>query len=639
MKQYLKYLPHFALVLGRWLSACAITVSLSVAVNAQEQTSVSKMTIDQCLALSAEKEQAGDLRDASRYLNEVADRYWEEKNYDDAIKYYNRSLEMNRKVFNENGIAGIESNLGMIYFDKGEYEESLVHFQATYKYRYEHNEKASVVSALINMSVVYNKIKRYDDAIKVLEEAASTAREMNNLDQMRSCYGMLAEANTNAGNTDKAVNYLQLYNTVHETLSNRIEERVSQANTQAQLAEANQRLADLELKYKQQEIDERDRILKSKDIMLDNLDFANRELLLNKTKSELLIDNLKISEENAELMRAQAEDQLRNERLKNSVLYAGLGIAILFAVVIFLYSNQKRKINKRLASQNAEIRESRNMILEQKSALENAYVEISQKNEDITHSIDYAEYIQKAFLHSPHEIKQWLPDSFVYTQPCAIVSGDFMWCKHIGHKMLVACVDCTGHGVSGAFMSLIGSNLLTQIVDQGQSEPDQILNTLNIAIFHALRKQESKLHSGMDMALYCIDYEKDELSFAGAKMPLIYIRNGEMYKIPGNISPIGGDWFTSDKDFDSFTKRTIPLDAPTWVYVASDGYASQFSFSGGKKFQSGNFRKLLLEIHQKPMAEQKEILQKTMDNWIRSGDLVDDILVIGAKIDLGAKNI
>ena len=264
--------------------------------------------------------------------------------------------------------------------------------------------------------------------------------------------------------------------------------------------------------------------------------------------------------------------------------------------------------------------------------------EIRQKNEDITRSIDYAEYIQKAFLATPQELLSRLSDSFIYLKPCAIVSGDFFWCKRVDNKLLVACVDCTGHGVPGAFMSLIGSNLLTQITDQGLVSPEQILNVLSMALFHALRKHNSKLHSGMDIAMYCIDYNRKELTFSGAKMPLLYIQNGKMTRISGDVYAIGGDYLLSDDGADiEFRKHVIPLDVPTWVYLASDGYQSQFSYSDKKKFQSKRFQNLLLKIHHKPMQRQGEILRKTMDKWLRIGEQVDDILVIGAKIDLTEK--
>ncbi len=617
---------------GYFLIRSIILLSVSIPNFAQEKTSVNKLSIDQCLTVADEKEKSGDIREATRFINEAADKYWDAKNYDEAVKLYNRSITLNQKISNENGIAGINSNLGLIYFDKGEYEKSLDCFRKTYHYRHSQNEKPAAISALINMSVVLNKTKRYDEAVVVLDEAASTAREMNDLEQMRSCYGMLSETYTKAGNTTKAADYFYLYKTVHETLQRESEKRYREelegANIQMQLAESRRQYADLELRYKQQELNEKEKAL-------GNLDSANRVLLLDKTKAELLADNLKFREENAELMRKKAEAQLQNERLKNYVLFAGLGIALIGACVISFYYVQKRKINKRLEYQNAEIKKHRNKILEQNVALENAYERIRHINEDITQSIDYAEYIQKAFLSTPKDLKMRLPDSFVYMKACAIVSGDFFWCKHVNNKTLVACIDCTGHGVSGAFMSLIGSNLLTQIVDQGLTDPDQILTVLHIALFHALHKQDSKLHSGMDMALYCIDPDRKELTYAGAKIPLVYIRDGILYKISADKHAIGGDYFTYDENIDlTFRKHVIPLDYPICVYLSSDGYQSQLSHLDGKKFQSRRFRNLLLEIHEKPAEEQKNILESVMNEWLNGGEQVDDILVVGTKIDL-----
>ena len=613
-----------------YLVMCLFLMNMNV-IYGQEQA-LSGLTIDECLRLAREKEEADDPREASRFLNEIATRYWEKKEYRAAINYYEQSIELNKRVANYNGIAGIQSNLGLIYFDMGDYDSSLENFRQTYQYRKDHHEKVPEISALINMSVVLNKMDRYDDAVDVLEKASSLAREMNDLYQMRSCYGMLSEAYTKAGNTNKAADYFHLYKTVHETLQKESEKKykadLTEATMQMQLAEAQKRYADLELLYKQRELEEKDRTL-------EGLDSTNRELLQSKSKTELLIENLKKNEEIADLQRIKVETQLDNERMKIQVLIIGLVLFLIIGVVIGFFYWQNRRYGKRLAQQNLLIKESRDKILEQNAKLEDAFIEIQHKNDDITHGINYAAYIQRAFLTTQKDFLRLLPDSFVFTQPCAIVNGDFFWTVRMHNKTIVACADCTGHGVAGAFMSIIGSHLLTQIVNQGITEPDELLSMLHVAIYHALHKSESGLHNGMDIALYAIDMDKKQLEFAGAKMPLVIIQNGELQKFAGDKQAIGGDYFTSDDDTKkTFTKHTISLEVPTYIYVASDGYQSQISFAEGKKFQSKRLYQLLQEIHLKPMTEQKNILKKVIDDWTKCEQQIDDILVIGVKVDL-----
>ena len=601
-----------------------------------QTTTSGNLSVEQYLSFSVEKEKAGDIAEAARLLGEAANKYREAKDYRLAIQHYNRSIEMYRSLGNESSVIGIQNYLGVVYYELGEYDNSLRCFREVYQYQIAHGDKATALTSLLNITAVLDRTRLYDMAIRTLNEAVTIADELNYQVLKRSCYGLLAEIYNKNGNTVLSDDFTNQRRRLHEILIQPEHRKLylaelDQTNKQVLLATVKQRYADLELLFKQQEIAEKNQALK-------NLDSINKALLLSKSKSEKLIGDLKTSEELAEEMRKQTEKQLKTEQLKNYFLYFGLGFVLVIAVIITLNYIQKRYVNKKLANQNAKIIAQRNKILEQKQALENAYNEIRQKNDDITKSIDYAEYIQKAFLTTPEELLSRLPDSFIYMKPCAIVSGDFLWCKRVGSKFLVACVDCTGHGVPGAFMSLIGSNLLSQIVDQGLVSPEQVLNVLNIALYHALHKHESKLHSGMDMAMYCIDYERKELVFSGAKLPLLYVQNDKMTKIQGDINSIGGHYLQIEEDLDIvFRKHVVPLDVPTWVYLSSDGYQSQFSYADKKKFQSKRFQNLLFKIHQKPMPRQREILRKTMDKWLRIGEQVDDILIIGTKIDLTEK--
>ena len=498
--------PH---VIGCFLSLWLVSFYCGAQTTPADEWSQAKYE-----SLVAERVNAGDIIEAVRLLCEVADKCRENKDYNQALQHYNRAIEMVKSEGNEAGIAEIQGRMGVIYYDLGEFETSLKYFREYYQYMKARNEKTAMLTSLLNISVVLDKLKSYDNAIKVLDEALAIADELNNLVLKRSCYGLLSGIHSKTRNADLSSDYLQYRKNLYEILNqpqNRkdCQDKLEQANMQIQLAAVKQQHADLELQQ----------VLYEKNQTLKILDSINKALLLSKSKSEKLIDNLKNSEETAEIMREQAEAQLKTVQLKTYYLYVGLGFVLVVAFIIYFSYIQKRLVNKKLAHQNAEIKMHRNKILEQNAALENAYNEIRQKNEDITRSIDYAEYIQKAFLATPQELLSRLPDSFIYMKPCAIVSGDFFWCKRIDNKLLVACADCTGHGVPGAFMSLISSNLLTQIADQGLVSPEQILNVLSMALYHALRKHNSKLHSGLDIAMYCIDYERKELTFSGAKMP------------------------------------------------------------------------------------------------------------------------
>jgi len=215
------------------------------------------------------------------------------------------------------------------------------------------------------------------------------------------------------------------------------------------------------------------------------------------------------------------------------------------------------------------------------------------------------------------------------------VSGDFYWFKEIKNgasekDFAFAAVDCTGHGVPGAFMSMIGMNALNSITSKGITNPDQILNSLHTEIRTALHQEETGNNDGMDVALCVFRKQKNVLEFSGAKNPLVYIQNNELTQIKGDIHPIGGSKSIPDM---AFKKHKITLDKPTTVYLFSDGYRDQFGGKDNTKFMSKKFTRLLLEIHNLPMEKQKELLDIAIEEWKGKNVQTDDILVMGVKLE------
>ncbi len=263
---------------------------------------------------------------------------------------------------------------------------------------------------------------------------------------------------------------------------------------------------------------------------------------------------------------------------------------------------------------------------------------IEEKNTSIVDSINYAQRIQTASLPSHERIASKLDNFFILFLPRDIVSGDFYWfevqrdMETDSEKILFTAIDCTGHGVPGAFVSLIGKNVLDQIVRLEQElSPDVILNRLHTEINRSLNQQESKNRDGMDVTFCSIDLENKKLEFSGAKNPLVKIKIGateaEVFK--GGRSSIGGV-MTKHQPFE---KVEISLEEEACYYMFSDGYQDQFGGPKGRKFMKKRLRELLIEIHQKPMATQKEILQNTLNEWMAGSEpQVDDILVIGMRL-------
>jgi ligand-binding sensor domain-containing protein/serine phosphatase RsbU (regulator of sigma subunit) len=288
-----------------------------------------------------------------------------------------------------------------------------------------------------------------------------------------------------------------------------------------------------------------------------------------------------------------------------------------------------------LASVYAFIKYRTRRIEQEKKVLEAKVEErthqLAEKNRDITSSIQYAKRIQQAILPPLEEIKQVLPESFVLYMPKDIVSGDFYWFGEHGNKTIIVVADCTGHGVPGALMSMIGHNLLNQIVlEKGITKPATILNNLSTMVQTALKQGVSTIDTtdGMDVALCCFDKGTGEIEYAGANRPLIIAGNGELKKIDPDKMPIGGTQIDHTR---SFTNHSHKLKDGEVIYMFSDGYADQFGGDKGKKFMMKRFLEMLEEIKNRPVAEQEEHLQNAIISWRGDHEQVDDILVIGIR--------
>ena len=287
---------------------------------------------------------------------------------------------------------------------------------------------------------------------------------------------------------------------------------------------------------------------------------------------------------------------------------------------------------------NEQILESK--VIERTEEVVRQKEEIGKQNEKlevlykhVTDSIRYAKRLQDAILPPDNYIKQVLPNSFVLFKPKDIVSGDFYWISQKNNKTIFAAIDCTGHGVPGAFMSIVGHNLLKHVLNNTPHvEPASILDEVNKGVAETLHQgiDETSTKDGMDIAMCAIDYDTLELQFAGAFNPLYLLRDGALQQIKANKFPIG---FFVDEDKKKFTNHKIQLIKGDCIYIFSDGYADQFGGPNGKKFMVKKFDELAVKICKYPIEEQKAILDKTLEDWKGAHEQVDDILVIGVRID------
>ena len=302
----------------------------------------------------------------------------------------------------------------------------------------------------------------------------------------------------------------------------------------------------------------------------------------------------------------------------------GFYILLVLSVVYIYVRNRTKKLQKA----NDALRTKQLAALEIAKQRE----ELAVKNKNITDSINYAKRIQEAMLPSEYLFRKLLPDSFIYFNPKDIVSGDFYWVTEKESKIFIAAVDCTGHGVPGAFMSIIGYDLLRNITkEQGVENPSQILNLLNLGISETFSKHanESSVKDGMDVSLLVIDRNNKLLEYAGAFNPLYIARDNKIIEVKGNRFAVGKLEGNEDNKFDN---HVIPYKDKDMVYIFSDGYADQFGGPLGKKFKFRRFRHLLLTINSLPLLKQKAFLEENFDSWKGQLEQVDDILVIGIRL-------
>ncbi|MCO6499991.1 MAG: SpoIIE family protein phosphatase [Vicingus serpentipes] len=286
-------------------------------------------------------------------------------------------------------------------------------------------------------------------------------------------------------------------------------------------------------------------------------------------------------------------------------------------------AENERMLEQKVIERTAEV-------VKQKEEIELQNEKISELYEEVTDSIKYAKGLQEAILPPKELVDEIMPDSFILYKPKDIVSGDFYWIEQKNDKIYFAAVDCTGHGVPGAFMSIVGYNALNEALRKYDT-PAEILDDLNHGISKTLHNNAmgSTTKDGMDLALCCYDKKKKELQYAGAYNPLYLIRNNEITQIKADKFAIGTYFEDHSK---KYTNHTIQLQKEDLIYIFSDGYADQFGGTKGKKFMYKRFRELLLSLTEKSMPTQRNFLNNTIEQWKGPLEQVDDILVLGVHV-------
>jgi serine phosphatase RsbU (regulator of sigma subunit) len=296
---------------------------------------------------------------------------------------------------------------------------------------------------------------------------------------------------------------------------------------------------------------------------------------------------------------------------------------LLILTVTWIIRWRVRKLKRDKALLEEKVRERTAEIQRQKD-------EISEQKKEIMDSIHYARRIQKAVLPSDRKVEEKLPEHFILYLPRDIVSGDFYWISSIDNRVVIAAADCTGHGVPGAFMSMLGVSFLNEIVNRNKRlSAGRILDHLRSNVKETLsQSEEGGTKDGMDIALCIYDKDKMTVQYAGAFNPLYHVRSGELTELKADTMPIGIHIVKET----NFRNHTIKVEPGDCIYMFSDGFQDQFGGEEGKKFLSRSMKQLFLEIHNHSMQKQRDLIHKTLQEWMKGYDQVDDIMVLGLRL-------
>ena len=494
-------------------------------------------------------------------------------NQDKALDYSTRVLERNKKNNNEYGVANTMINIGKIHYEKQNYNRSLDYLKRALSLKNELDDQLDLPFLLRLIGDNYLKQGDINLALKYYKQSLYQAEKQNLVNELSQAYYSLSQVYKKRNNFQKAFHYYNRYSQLKDSV-------------------ANQHINELEMQY----------------------EFEKEQ------------EKLKYEQK-----RQQAIQQAKLKRQKIITWAFVIGFLLLLLLLFVIYRSYRRKIetNRQLALQKEEIETQRDEIEAQRDMATKQRDQIAKQNQIITESIEYARRIQTAVLPQENTIKDLFHDYFIFYKPKNIVSGDFYWISHVDGKTIIAAADCTGHGVPGAFMSMLGVAFLNEIINQSKVlNPDKILNQLRENVIDALHQTIKKRGSrdGMDIALSVIDPENDMLYYSGAYNPLYIIRDKQIHEIKADRMPIGVHAVYQGT---SFSVKSFKLQENDKLYFFSDGFYDQFGGEKGYKFGRKAFKEMLTRHFEKPMAGQQLELDTTLKKWQGSWPQIDDIMVLG----------
>ncbi len=565
-----------------------------------------------------------------------------QKSYHKAIDYYTKSLEIDAKLGDKSGVSINYNNIGLANVDLHRYNEAIPFFLKSIAISKELGEKSGIMDGYNNIGLAYKEINNKEKAIFYLQNSLQIARELNDKNGVAASLINIADLfiqkAKESGGVDRTNHLLAALKQAREALMLSKEANLLQMENYASKSLMN---TYKELGIKSKAFDYAEVFIATTDSLFAKAKTDALAEMEAKYQNETKQNEIEILEKNSIISREKAQKQT----IIIITTLSGLGILVFLVTFILrrlqITRRQKKIIeekntllyhkNKQISAQSEEIAAQRDNLEIMNTEVTLHRDQIAIQHNEITASINYASRIQKAMLSSEEIIARNFPEYFVMHQPCQIVSGDFYWFKQVRNLLYIVAADCTGHGVPGAFMSMLGQSLLNDTISiKDINAPHETLNELRKRLKKALHQtgEKGEQQDGMDLTLCIINLETKILQFAGAYNPLYLIRNNELTVFKGDRMPIG----IYPKDHESFTMHEIQLQSNDSIYLFSDGYVAQINEINREKFKSARFRDTLLQMQNMPMPAQKVFLEETLNTWKGNKEQVDDILVIGVRI-------
>ncbi|MDP1799931.1 MAG: tetratricopeptide repeat protein [Bacteroidota bacterium] len=527
--------------------------------------------------------------------------------YDKALDYYEQELKLSRDIKDKALEAEALYLCASMYGTKGDLDKELIYLKNAIELFKEQNNLRMLGLMYSNLSANHSDRKNYKEAIASCEHALEIFKETGEEESSAATLRNLGDLYSKTGNPKKALEYFK--KAMDAAMKVETKQLLNKSEITQSMAFAYSDLGDYKSAF--------NLLLEHRSLSDSLSNVSNVEYLhtlekqydTEKKEKEIALQKVEIDKTNA-VVKQQATQ-------RNAMIIGCILVLIIAGISIVAFIN-KRKTSRLLAKQVGEINYQNTIIKE--------------KNKDITDSIQYAKRLQEAVFPETDVLNTFFAESFVLFRPKDIVSGDFYWFEEVGDKTILVVGDCTGHGVPGAFMSILGHNLLNQIIlEEGVTTPGKILNILDKRVTNALNKRESKEanNDGMDMVICVIDKTKNKLAYAGANRPLVIRRDNELIELKPNKHAVGG---IQDSSCKLFIQEEIDIKQADVLYMFSDGYYDQFGGPKGKKFKYKQLTSHILSMATHSLEEQKKILADTIVTWQGNLEQVDDICVVGVKI-------